>query len=363
MTKNIEIPDIDVLSPPPRFCKKLIGHDKTINSFLSNLRVQKLHHAWLLSGIKGIGKASFAYQAAQFLLYHKDPYQIAKHPDVSLEISNNIQTKTLVQNNSHPDLLIIQRPWDDKTNKYKKKITAEETRRIKHFFSLKPALSHWRVCIIDSIDDMNITAANAILKSLEEPPKNTMLFLINHQSSKILDTIHSRCIEMPMQALKEDILLSLLEQYQHDISNTQRKAVVTLSQGSIGQTLQILETNALNIYEFIIDIIKHFPKIDKIALHKFSELLTPEKNHMDYVTFTNFFAYFLQRLIRAMATKTEPKIILEKEREIIQNMMKYETLEHWVHIWETITKQYQEERHLNLDRKHTIMQSFLKLSS
>lgn len=177
----------------------LYGHAEAERAFVSAKSSGRMHHAWLIEGPSGIGKARFALRAAAWML--GAPFDApADDPVMSRCLSGG-----------HPDLRVLTRELNDK-GKLKQDISIEQIRAFNEFFTHRPALGGWRVGIVDSLDELNRNSANAILKTLEEPPKAAMMFLINHGSRPVLPTIRSRCRTLRLRPLNEIDMRAALEQ-------------------------------------------------------------------------------------------------------------------------------------------------------
>ena len=174
----------------------LVGHTSAERSFLDAYRTGHLHHGWLIEGPQGIGKARLAKRFAALLLG-------ARGPESSiLDAYEHDPIVQAVESEGHPDLCSIARKPDDK-GKLPQDIAVSAIRDLTRFFSLKPALGGWRVAIVDSLDELNLFGANALLKTLEEPPPNSVLFLIAHGKKPILPTLRSRCRRLRLSSLSE----------------------------------------------------------------------------------------------------------------------------------------------------------------
>lgn len=209
----------------PRLQNQLIGHQPQWQLLQRQFQEKKLHPAWLLSGQKGIGKATFAYQAARYVL--KDG-------------QNNDQFfDTLINQNAHPNLLLIEKSVDE-DGKLQNEITIESIRKIAEFVHQSAAFPGWRVIIIDAIDDLNRNAANALLKILEEPPKQVLILLVCHSIGKILPTIRSRCCLMPFYGLTHQELTQITKDPSHDLA-------LELANGSIGKLSELQQINLTSL--------------------------------------------------------------------------------------------------------------------
>lgn len=193
------------VSEHPRDRFDLIPDTPAEQAFLDALSRGRLHHAWLLCGVEGSGKASFAYRAARRLLGGaadptRGPLGVAPHDPVA----------RLISAQAHPDLLVLERAVEG--GKVKKTISVDQARDLPEFFAKSPSQARYRVAIVDAADDLNINAANALLKILEEPPENGVLFLVTHAPGRLLATIRSRCrrLNFPVwpQARLEDLVMS-----------------------------------------------------------------------------------------------------------------------------------------------------------
>src|SRR6185295_2955189 len=192
---------------------------------------RKLHHAWLLAGPKGVGKASFAHAAARRVLAEAAGPEFDL-PDIETEDHHPIVK--LVEAGSHPDMRRLERLVHEKTGNLARNITVAQIRELGAFLSLSGALSPWRVVVIDTVDELEASGANALLKMLEEPPANTLFFLVSHAPGRLLPTIRSRCRRLEFQALEDDAMASILES-RADVSGTERYKIIAMSFGSAGR--------------------------------------------------------------------------------------------------------------------------------
>ncbi len=235
-----------------------LGHDDIFNQFLESWNQGRLHHAWLITGIRSVGKNGFAHALARFILSKKHGQQ-AKLDDIK-HIDHNLQDVKLYFAGSHPNFLYIspasekldlQAKGKPKGDTAKHIISMESARKITNFFALSSDEGRYRVVIIDSIDDMNVNATNAILKILEEPPSRTVFLLISHNPAKLLPTIISRCRKLPLNGLNDDDILSLLPD---NIPSEQQAIIPWLAQGSAGQALFFLEEEKVKLWNQTVQI-------------------------------------------------------------------------------------------------------------
>jgi DNA polymerase-3 subunit delta' len=211
----------------------ILGQDRAVEQFAAAWATRKLHHAWLLAGPRGVGKASFARAAARRVLA-----EAAGPPSDLPGIGSDDEHPMvkLVEAGSHPDMRRLERVVNDKGN-LNRNIKVDQVRELGEFMSLSSALSPWRVVVIDSVDDLEKEGANALLKMLEEPPANSLFFLVSHAPGRLLPTIRSRCRRLDFRALGDDAMTSILEADAPEMSAAERAQVVAMSFGSAGRAL------------------------------------------------------------------------------------------------------------------------------
>ncbi|MFL2802142.1 MAG: AAA family ATPase [Paracoccaceae bacterium] len=236
--------------PHPRTNKKIYGHNKAKNLFLKSLKIGKLHHAWLIHGPKGVGKATLAWKIAKLLQNgFKDFDKIEEESELSL-ISRRIEAL------SEQSILLCRRQFDKTKKRFLQEISVDEIRKINHFFSLSNTSSNYRIVIIDNINELSIAASNALLKILEEPPSNGVFILISENKRSILPTILSRCRILECNSLKfvtfQKVMLSLNK---NNFPIDQLKKLYNISGGSIGKALEIDSNNGLKIFDKLVKIL------------------------------------------------------------------------------------------------------------
>jgi DNA polymerase III subunit delta' len=215
---------------------RLFGQDRAIRAFKTALDSGKLHHAWLLGGPRGVGKAMFADMAAQRVLAQ------AARPEglgEGLDVPEAHPTAHLIQAGSHPDLRRLSRlPRDRKPDELARNISVDQIRGIQSLFATTPSMSDWRAVVIDAIDDLERPAANALLKNLEEPPAKCVFLLVCHSPGRILPTIRSRCRMLRFSRLSDDAMTSAIAQASPELDADERTALVRIGNGAPGQALQ-----------------------------------------------------------------------------------------------------------------------------
>lgn len=287
--------------------KKLLYLDKIKNELFNNFLDYKLHHSLLFVGEKGIGKSTLCYHLANKILDNsstiKSNEPVSLFGDIEVvdenELSEKNPTFNLIINKKHPDLLVIEKEKDEKTNKADKEIKVASARKINDFITLAPFASSSKVIIIDSIDEMNTSAQNAILKVLEEPLKNTYIFLVCHNINKILDTIRSRCREININKYNfeewKEILLYVYNEKVKLLNDEQLLNLFDLSNGSISYAIDIIDEDGIFLYNNIESILAQ-KNLNIEEVQNLAEKLN--NNETLYNLFQEFILLFLYKCLK-----------------------------------------------------------------
>ena len=208
----------------------IVGQERAIGQFLDAWAGRRLHHAWLIAGPNGVGKASFARAAAKRVL--ADAAGPASEPGLAVDDSH--PTAHLLAAGSHPDFRLLTR-LERPTGGLARNISVDQVRSLSAMLSVTPSMSPWRAIMIDCADDLEASAANALLKMLEEPPANTVFFLVAHAPGRLLPTIRSRCRRLDFEPLADDVMAPLLETLAPNASSAD---LIRVANGSPGRALQ-----------------------------------------------------------------------------------------------------------------------------
>lgn len=225
----------------PRRAAGLIGHRPAEQRLLQAHQSGKLHHAWLISGPRGIGKATLAYRFAKFLLQVPQAEKAQAH--TSLHIAPETHAFRQVAAGAHPGLLVIERAADQRAKRLKTEIAVDDAREAQNFFGQTAGAGGWRVAIVDTADDLNGASANALLKLIEEPPKQSIFLIVCHQPGRLLRTIRSRCLHLPLDPLTVDETLKVLHGLPAGAVEAEEGALreaAGLSRGSPGKALDLI---------------------------------------------------------------------------------------------------------------------------
>lgn len=325
----------------------------------SALSTDKHHHAWLITGPEGIGKATFAYRVARAALARPDERgMFGSGLDVDPESSAYRQVTSL----SHPGLVVIRRAYDQKAKRFASAISVDEVRRLKAFLSLSAEEGGRRVVIVDSADEMNVNAANALLKSLEEPPARTIFLLVAHAPGRLLPTIRSRCRLLPLAPLghldlKHAVAAALAAAARPPIPEADFAALATLSGGSVRRLLALQEGGGIALQAKIDKIFTSLPGGDLKAAHALSDELAPAAAEQKFALFYELLLATLQRAVKAGATGEGHDADLARARRFGGPAR----LATFAGLWETLARDKAETLALNLDRKSLILSALAKL--
>lgn len=267
---NDALPEADRIdgAPHPRETVTLFGQDAAESTFISALNTGRLPHGWLLTGPRGVGKATFAWRAARHLIANPAPDPggalFAPAPATTLDLDREHPVARRVAALSEPSLLLLRRAWDHDRKRLKTQLTVDEVRGLKGFFQMRAEGGARRVVIVDCADDMNASAANALLKELEEPPENAVLFLVAHQPSRLLPTIRSRCRTLRFQTLAApDLTAALQAAGLNSPDGAVAEALAVLAGGSVGAAIQLIEMDGVALYEDLVRLLASMPDMDR----------------------------------------------------------------------------------------------------
>ncbi|MBB4954602.1 DNA polymerase-3 subunit delta' [Agrobacterium vitis] len=277
---------------------KLFGHGAAEDFLARSYQSGKLHHAILIEGPQGIGKATLAFRFAHHVLSHPEPDSAPvalTDPDQTSMVGRQIASGA-----SH-NLLHLSRPTDEKTGKVKSFITVEEIRKAGHFFSQTSGTGNWRIVILDPADDMNRNAANAILKVLEEPPKRSLFLVLSHAPGKLLPTIRSRCMPLKLEALGEADLVQALSHLGAQISPEQSRLLATDAKGSVSQALKLLNYGGMDIIAAFNELLANDGAAARRQMHKLADVLSAKDSDVIYQFFIEHLSEFLMNNARQAA--------------------------------------------------------------
>jgi DNA polymerase-3 subunit delta' len=361
--------------PEPRANPELAGHNKSERLLADAATSGRLHHGWLISGPKGIGKATLAYRFARWLLTGSaeegeqsglfgEP-AAAETSQGALWVDPKDPIFLRVEASGHADLITVERGLDDAGKRLRTEILAADIRKVAGFLSLTAAEGGWRVVIVDGAEDMNRFAANAILKTLEEPPARTVLLLVSHAPGRLLPTIRSRCSKLPLKPLETETVSRLLDAYRPDLSADEKMLLAAMGEGSIGRAMNLAEAGGVALYGEMLNLLSSLPSPDTTRLHGITDAIARSRSddggYEAYNVFTELLLWWIARLVRASATSVLPPALAPGEDELMARLSATASLDQWVEVWEKITRLFGRAGRINLDRKQVLLNAFFAL--
>jgi len=320
--------------PHPREVFELQGHEAAEEAFEASRGRGRLHHAWLLTGPEGVGKATFAYRAARRLLgAPQDAGYGVLGRDPDHPVSRQVAAR------SHPDLLVLERVGED--GKPRKVIPVDDARKLSEFFSKSPASAPHRVAIVDAADDLNLNAANALLKTLEEPPPKGVLLMVSHSPGRLLATLRSRCRRLAFGPLPREATAAFVRA-RTDVSDEAALRLASMAQGAPGRALALAAAEAIVLDDAARAILADLPRLDEgLAL----SLADRFRGGEGQAQFNLLFERLAERVHAQTTDRARPGAALDR----------------WAQAWETLTRLPREVEALNLDRADALFTALSEL--
>lgn len=321
--------------PHPREVFELQGQETAEVAFEDARGRGRLHHAWLLTGPEGVGKATFAYRAARRLLGAPADREFGL-----LGVDPEHPVSRQVINRAHPDLLVLERIGED--GKPRKTIPVDDARKLSEFFSKSPAAAPHRVAIIDAADDLNVNAANALLKTLEEPPPKGVLFMVAHSPGRLLPTIRSRCRRLAFTPLGLEASAAFV-QNRIDVNDEAALRLARMSGGAPGKALQLAASEAIALDDAARALLADLPRVDEA------------------------FALSLADRFRGGEGQAQFNLLFDRLAERVHVMVADRAaqglgaLDRWAQAWETLQRLPRDVEALNLDRTDALFAALTEL--
>lgn len=325
----------------PRATRGLIGAEKLQQVFLDALRQGRLHHAWLIGGPDSCGKATFAYQVAKFLLTHQMEFQSAASKVQDLSVSSDSRSAAKISAGSHSDLLLLSRRWDVDNKRMTAGIPVNDVRRLTHFLGSTAGEGGWRIVIVDKVDDMAPAAANALLKSLEEPPSNCLFLLISDNIQRLLPTIRSRCRKAMLPRPSDQDVAAILQVELDDFDAAEFALISGLADGRVRYAMDLLATDHGDLRHDMQARLEE-PPADLKNLHALADALCLRGRDALY-------AEFLERA----------RLFVHERAKVVAGQG---AANPWIEVWDVLDRQQRETETYNLDKKQLILNLFALLN-
>jgi len=357
--------------PPPAAASatRLIGHEAAELAFLNALSTGRMPHAWLITGPKGVGKATLAFRMARTLL--STPVEAqgsglfgeAPRRAITLEMDSGHPTFRRVAELAHSDFRLLRRSLNDK-GKLRSEIVIEDVRAAIDFLRMTPAEGDWRVLIVDAADDLNRNAANALLKILEEPRPRTVLILVSHAPGRLLPTIRSRCRRLTLSPLPEALMEAELRSRAPELADENLHLVAALAEGSLGHALTLIETEALALFHEIAGLLVQWPRADTAALHKLADRLSGRGTEQTFEQAAELLEWIGTRFLRNAALGGS--VTVERfagEADLTRKWLRAAGLDRWLELWEKVERLFARVLSVNLDRRQAWLTAWLALQT
>lgn len=321
----------EIEAADPRKTLALVGHRAALATASRAIRSGRPPQGWLISGPPGVGKATFAFRIARYLL----AYGATDRGPEDLSVPENDPASMQVSAGGHPGLLVLQRGINPNTGKPMTVLGVDEIRKLAGFFGMTSGAGGWRVAIVDTADDMNPQAANALLKALEEPPARAMLMLLSNAPGQLLPTIRSRCQRLDLRPLSDAELAQELSERLPSLDAGERKRLIRISGGSIGAALTLAEGDGLALAEEAERLVDRAASPDMAATLALADKLSRINDGTD--RFGLFLIEALTNRIRMRATEGGAG------------------LDRWTDLLEKLNRSFLRTSALHLDPRQTIL--------
>jgi DNA polymerase III subunit delta' len=346
--RDAEAPESDVFpgAPHPRHTTRLFGHRAAEAEMLNSFRSGRLAHAWLIGGREGIGKATLAWRFARFVLAHPDPRSAAVAQAQDLSVPAGDRSAHQLGALSHPDFALLRRAWNEKTGTgFFTEIRVDEVREEMHVFRMAPAEGGFRVAIVDSADDLNVSSANALLKIIEEPPPKSLILILAHRMGAVMPTIRSRCRRLLLDGLQPNEIVEIVSGLGGPFAEAGAGRIAeaaAAANGSVREALRRLDPASQTIAGMIENALARLPRGDARLNLRLSETASARGAEAHY-----------ERLLLALYDW------LSDQAKKPSTPARLEAL---ADLWRIIRGLAREAEALNLDKRATLMAAFEEIA-
>lgn len=335
-------------APHPRETTRLVGHREAEQVLLRAYRSGRMHHAWIIGGEEGIGKATLAYRFARFILANSDPGSPAVQTAEDLAVSSDAPAARRIAQQAHPDLFVLRRGFNADRKTLASEIRVDEVRKLVSFFTTTAGEGGWRVAIVDTADDLNTNAANALLKVLEEPPPRSLFLILSAAPKRLLPTIRSRCQTLLLKPLADGEVLEILEglpEVSGDAEPDELKRIAATAEGSVRRAATLLAEDSLVMRDVLAGMLERLPELDLAALHGLAEKIAARDGGQSFALFLGFIQDWLHERLTHGAQRGDPELAA------------------WAALWEKTARTAREAEIYNLDKRPLVLAIFSDLAA
>lgn len=339
----------------------LLGHDAAERALLDSWASGRLHHAWMFTGPRGIGKATLAMRFARFLLAEGnrdaaetddglfgDALTPSRPMPDSLHVSPENPIARRIAAGGHGDIRVMTRGTDPKTGRERNEIVVGDVRAVNDFFSMTSSEGGWRIAIVDSADELNRNAANALLKTLEEPPARSILMLVAHRPGLVLPTVRSRCRRLSLMPLTDADVIDVITRPHPDLAPADARILAALSDGSPGRALELVEADGVTLYRRLLSLMADLPDLSPHDVLALADAIGARGKEAAFNAFAALLSDLLTRVVRFGAEGDER---VPGEGEALARISGMTGLDRWIEVWEKSNNLIRQGNALNLDRR------------
>lgn len=343
------LPESDAFegAPHPREMQALVGHRNAELALLDAFRSGRLPQAWIIGGPEGCGKATLAWRFVRFLIANPDHRSTSVQNARDLSVDPEDPAIRRVVSLSHGDLSLLRREWNSPARKHFSEIRIDDVRRALEMFHHASREGGWRICIVDCAEDLNHNCVNALLKIIEEPPRQSLFLIISHRPARVLPTIRSRSRLLCLDPLQPGEVIKAIEHlgapWTDDPSRISQAA--ERSAGSVRQALRLLDRDRLAIAEKVEFLLRALPILDLREVHILCDKITPAGAQDDFDSAIGLIFDWIDLQVRDLADQGPARLAPLAE------------------VWEKATEAVREAEVLNLDKRPLILSIFADLAT
>lgn len=330
----------------PRENPHFIGHELAENELLEAFRSGHLPQAFLIGGLKGVGKATLAWRFVRFLLLHKDPSALVASDPKNLFVPPEHPLFRQTASLAHGDIFLLRREWNEKTNSFFTDIRVDDVRRATHMFQQSSSAGGYRACIVDSADDLNPSSANALLKLIEEPPPRALFLIIAHRPGQVMATIRSRCRKLTLKPLSDETIGKIIQlpELGVEAAGTNLKQALLRANGSVRSVLALLDAKALSFDAALNLMLEALPHLDYATVHRLADQTAGRDHEAEFEIMVSQVNDWLSLRLRAMEHASPQQLAPFAE------------------VWEKLARDARDCETYNLDKRPLVLALFRDLA-